>query len=136
MVHVRSQPVQPRSSPNLAEVFPVLPIVPPQWHKSPGLTLRGLRGLRATVRTTRETGRFSWRTNMTAAPMVTTTTTMTPVAKYPNCLSRRQNVRRYCPIERGHNVLAGEIPSYRLHGPGHRVAYPIWTAGESSVITG
>jgi hypothetical protein len=58
---------------------------------------------------------------MTAAPMMTTTTTMTPAAKYPNCLSRRQNVRRYCPIERGDNVLAGEIPSYRVRGRGHRV---------------
>jgi hypothetical protein len=59
---------------------------------------------------------------MTAAPMMTTTATMTPVAKYPNSLSHRQNVsRRYCPTEHGDNVLADEILFYRVGGPGNRV---------------
>lgn len=86
------------------------------------MTVRRLRGARVALRTTRVTGRFSWRTNTTAAPMKATTTTMTPVAKYPNCLSRRQNVpRRYCPTERSHNVLAGQFPAYRVLRPASRV---------------
>ena len=46
IVHDRVQPVQPRRSPNRTEVFPVLPTVPPQTQRSPGVTLRALRVLR------------------------------------------------------------------------------------------
>ncbi len=60
MVHERLHPVQPRSSPNLPEILPVLPIVPPQRQRSPGATL-GLRRmtLRAMTGDRRTTGRVS-----------------------------------------------------------------------------
>jgi len=78
MVHVRSQPVQPRSSPNLGEVRPVLPTVPPQTHSSPAWTLRCRR---AALRTAAGSGRLSWRTNMTPMPIMTAAATMTAVAR-------------------------------------------------------
>lgn len=46
IVHDRAQPVQPSRYPNRAEVFPVLPTVPPQTQLSPGAALRAVRARR------------------------------------------------------------------------------------------
>jgi len=74
MVHNLLQAVQPRSSPNRFEVFPDLPIVPPQAHSSPGMTRAALR------RNTREgsgVGRTSCLTYAAATMTLPTTTTIT-----------------------------------------------------------
>jgi hypothetical protein len=82
IVHVRSQPVQPRSSPNFSEVLPVFPTVPPQRQRSPDATLCDPRAtLRINTGTGLAAGRFSWRTYTTARPTMTTTTKMTVAAK-------------------------------------------------------
>lgn len=73
MVHNLLQAVQPRSSPNRFEVFPDLPIVPPQTQSSPGMT-RAVR--RRNTRDGMGVGRTSWLMYRAARRMLPTTTTM------------------------------------------------------------
>jgi hypothetical protein len=81
IVHERLQPVQPRRSPNRAEVLPVFPTVPPQTQLSPGATLRTLRILRTNTGDGLDAGRNSYCTYATAKMMMPPTTAMTVPAK-------------------------------------------------------